>query len=47
VRVPVKPSLAESVAALRLKVDDQFSGWAIDGALRALADIENPLRCLD
>lgn len=34
----------QSVAALRLKVSDQFSGWAIDGALRALADNDNPLR---
>jgi len=39
-----KHTLAETVAALRLKVDDQFSGWAIDGALRALTDSENPLR---
>ncbi len=39
-----KPTLAETVAALKLKVDDEFSGWAIDGALRALADNENPLR---
>jgi hypothetical protein len=36
--------LRTAVAAFRLKVDDQFSGWAIDGALRALADNENPLR---
>lgn len=39
-----KHILAETVAALKLKVDDQFSGWAIEGSLRALADHENPLR---
>lgn len=39
-----KLPLAEIVAALKLKVEDQFSGQAIDGALRALADLENPLR---
>jgi hypothetical protein len=39
-----KSKLADMVAALRFKVDDQFSGLAIGGALRALADIENPLR---
>jgi hypothetical protein len=33
-----KPALNERVEALRLKTDDQFSGWAIEGALRALAD---------
>lgn len=39
-----KPTLDERVAALRLKINDQFSGWTIEGALRALADNENPLR---
>src|SRR6202051_3163930 len=39
-----KPTLGETVAALKLKIDDQFSGWAIEGSLRALADHENPLR---
>ena len=39
-----KTTLADMVGALRLKVDDAFSGLAIDGALRALADTENPLR---
>jgi hypothetical protein len=39
-----KPTLSESVAALKNKSADPFSGWAIEGALRALADNENPLR---
>ncbi len=39
-----KLTLDESVAALCPKVDDQFSGWAIEGARRALADNDNPLR---
>jgi hypothetical protein len=34
----------EAVAALKPKTIDQFSSWAIDGAQRALADEENPLR---
>lgn len=38
--------LMEKVAALKVKVDDQFSGWAIEGAMRALADAENPLRLI-
>jgi hypothetical protein len=33
-----KATLKERVEALKLKTDDQFSGWAIEGALRALAD---------
>jgi len=36
--------LNERVAALGLKLGDKFSGWAIDGALRALKDQDNPLR---
>lgn len=39
-----KLTLNESVVALKNKSDDQFSGWALEGALRALADNENPLR---
>jgi hypothetical protein len=39
-----RPTLKERVDALKLKTDDEFSGLAIDGALRALADKENPLR---
>jgi hypothetical protein len=39
-----KSALTETVVALRLKINDQFSGRAIDGSLRALADAENPLR---
>ena len=39
-----KPTLDESVAGLCSKVDDEFSRWAIDGARRALADNDNPLR---
>lgn len=36
--------LNERVAALRLKLGDKFYNWAIDGALRALKDQDNPLR---
>jgi hypothetical protein len=39
-----KTTLSERVAALKLKTDNQFSVWAIEGALRALADNEKPLR---
>ena len=39
-----EPTLNEIVAALRGKIDDEFSGWAIDGAVHALMDCENPLR---
>src|SRR6202034_1845947 len=36
--------LKERVEALGLKLPDKFSGWAIEGALRALKDQDNPLR---
>ena len=36
--------LNERVEALGIKLADKFSGWAIDGALRALKDHDNPLR---
>lgn len=39
-----KRALNEEVEALRPKAIDQFSGWVIEGALRALADNDNPLR---
>jgi Predicted pPIWI-associating nuclease len=34
----------EAVAALKPKAIDDFSSWVIEGAERALADEENPLR---
>ena len=34
----------QSVAALKTKITDQFARCAIDGALHALSDRENPLR---
>jgi hypothetical protein len=39
-----KPTLSAEVAALKVKVIDQFSRWAIDGAQCALKDEDNPLR---
>lgn len=39
-----KRRLSKRVEALRSKTDDQFSEWAIDGALNALASAKNPLR---
>src|SRR5947207_6863418 len=37
-------TVQEAVAALKPKAIDQFSSWVIDGAERALADNDNPLR---
>jgi hypothetical protein len=37
-------ALNKDVTALRPKLIDQFSSWAVEGALRALADNDNPLR---
>ncbi|WP_156964671.1 hypothetical protein [Methylocapsa aurea] len=37
-------TINEEVAALKPKVIDQFSQWAIEGAQRALTDSQNPLR---
>jgi hypothetical protein len=37
-------ALGEEVAALKPRAIDEFSRWAIEGAERALADGENPLR---
>lgn len=37
-------TLNERIAALGLKLGDKFSDWAVDGALRALQDQDNPLR---
>ncbi len=36
--------LNKEVAALQSKVIDQFSGWVVEGASRALANNDNPLR---
>ena len=36
--------LNERVKALGLKLGDKFSAVAVDGALRALKDLDNPLR---
>jgi hypothetical protein len=36
--------LIKEVAALKSKIIDQFSSWVVEGALRALADNDNPLR---
>jgi hypothetical protein len=37
-------TVLEGIATLKPKAVDQFSSWVIDGAERALADEENPLR---
>jgi Predicted pPIWI-associating nuclease len=39
-----KAAINQSVEELRDKNNDQFSNWAIDGALSALSGSENPLR---
>lgn len=41
---PCTPTLKDEIEHLRTKVTDTFSCHAIHGALRALTDIENPLR---
>ena len=39
-----QPTLDEKIAALKPKATDEFSRSAIEGARRALADCDNPLR---